>query len=66
MNLVCDEKARTEILDKFGLEYKVIKKIEVSGYGCIHHESGVFFLEKNDYFDYNINKSMIRTNNKII
>ena len=46
MNLLCDERVVTEILNRLEIPYERVKTVIIEGYSCFHEKSGNFYFEQ--------------------
>lgn len=46
VRLICDERARRELLDGLGLEYSRGPAVTLEGHEWVHEENGLFYLKK--------------------
>ena len=63
-NILCDEKARTEVLDKLQILYKVVKNVTLSGCECVHGETGHFYFQKAEENKTNVFLMLLRKDKK--
>lgn len=46
MNLICDSRAVSEVFEKLGISYEVIRSVKIKGYRFVHNQNGSFYAEE--------------------